>query len=105
MSDLFNAVSIKLFVALVYLVFMVGCASFKSQSPPEPVPEIKHGLLLGAAVVARLHADSAFRAELESAKTELAAVRDKGLPPQRVCEAEKKALSVIPPAASWPANK
>lgn len=60
---------------------------------------------MGAAVVARLHADPKFKAELESAKAELVAVRDKGLPPQRDCEAEKKALSVIPASAPWPANK
>jgi len=85
-----HIVTLKVLLTLTGIVFISSCAGVKTSAQPEPVPEIKHGLLLGAAVVARLHADSAFRAELESAKTELAAVRDKGLPPQRDCEAEKR---------------
>lgn len=48
---------------------------------------------MGAAVVARLHAEPEFRAAIEAAKAELVAVRAKGLSPQRDCEAEAAALS------------
>ena len=48
---------------------------------------------MGAAAVARLHADPAFRAELEAAKAELAAVRAKGLKPTRDCQAEADVLA------------
>ena len=48
---------------------------------------------MGAAAVARLHADPAFRAELEAAKAELAALRAKGLKPTRDCQAEADALA------------
>jgi acid phosphatase (class A) len=67
--------------------------------------DVIEGRCVGAAVVARLHADPEFRAAIESAKTELAAVRDKGLPPQRDCEAETEALSQYPLSAPWPANQ
>ena len=50
------------------------------------------GRLMGAATVARLHADPAFQAELEAAKAELAAVRITGHKPARDCEAETDAL-------------
>jgi hypothetical protein len=50
------------------------------------------GRFMGAAAVARLHADAAFRAELEAAKSELEAVRAKGLKPARECQAEADAL-------------
>ncbi len=55
--------------------------------------DVIEGRPLGAGAVARLHADPAFRAELEAAKAELAAVRAKGLKPQRNCTAEAAALS------------
>ena len=48
---------------------------------------------MGAATVARLHANAAFRAEIEAAKIELEAVRAKGLKPTRDCEAEADALA------------
>jgi acid phosphatase (class A) len=48
---------------------------------------------MGAAAVARLHADPGFRAELEAAKAELSAVRAKGLRPTRDCQAETGALA------------
>ncbi len=67
--------------------------------------DVIEGRFIGAAVVARLHADPEFRAELKSAKAELAFVRKKGLPPQRDCKAETEALSQYPPSAPWPANK
>ncbi len=67
--------------------------------------DVIEGRLVGAAVVARLHADPVFRADLEAAKVELAVVRAKGLPPQRDCAAEAAALSISVPSAPWPANK
>jgi len=54
--------------------------------------DVREGRILGAAVVARLHADNAFRADLEAAKAELAAVRAKGLKPRRNCTAEAQAM-------------
>jgi acid phosphatase (class A) len=51
------------------------------------------GFLIGSAAVARLHADPIFRADLEAARAELAAVRKQGIKPTRDCEAEAGALS------------
>jgi acid phosphatase (class A) len=50
------------------------------------------GRIMGAATVARLHAVKEFQEDLDKAKKELAAVRKKGLPPQRDCAAEAEAL-------------
>ena len=58
--------------------------------------DVNAGRTIGAATVARLHAEPAFLADLEATKAELKAVRDKGLPPQRDCEFEKQALSQTP---------
>ncbi len=55
--------------------------------------DVVEGRFMGAAAVARLHADPAFRAEIEAAKAELAAVRAKGLKPTRDCKAEADALA------------
>jgi acid phosphatase (class A) len=55
--------------------------------------DVVEGRFMGAAAVARLHADPAFRAELEAAKAELAAVRAKGVKPTRDCQAEAEALA------------
>jgi acid phosphatase (class A) len=55
--------------------------------------DVVEGRFMGAAAVARLHADPAFRAELEAAKAELEAVRAKGLKPTRDCQAEADALA------------
>jgi acid phosphatase (class A) len=49
--------------------------------------------------VARLHSDPKFRADLEAAKAELAAVRSKGLKPTRDCQAEAAAMAFQPPLA------
>ncbi len=67
--------------------------------------DVIEGRIVGAAVVARLHADPVFRADMESAKAELAAVRAKGLKPVRDCKAEADALAQYPQLAPWPANK
>ena len=55
--------------------------------------DVIEGRFMGAGTVARLHADPAFRADLEAAKTELAAVRAKGPKPQRDCAAEAAAMT------------
>jgi acid phosphatase (class A) len=55
--------------------------------------DVVEGRFVGAAAVARLHADPAFRADLEAAKTEVAALRPKGLKPTRDCKAETEALA------------
>jgi acid phosphatase (class A) len=67
--------------------------------------DVIEGRSMGAATVARLHADPAFRADLEAARGELAAVRSKGLKPARDCKAEAEALAEYPHQAPWPANK
>ncbi|MGO4329442.1 phosphatase PAP2 family protein [Cupriavidus sp. 2TAF22] len=50
------------------------------------------GRIMGAATVARLHADPLFRADLVAAKAELADVRARGLKPAGDCAAEREAL-------------
>jgi acid phosphatase (class A) len=67
--------------------------------------DVIEGRFMGAATVARLHADPEFRADLETARTELAVVRAKGLAPARDCKAEAEALAEYPQSAPWPANK
>jgi len=61
--------------------------------------DVIEGRFMGAATVARLHADSTFLADLEAAKAELAAVRVKGLKPTRDCDAEAAAMDLEPPRA------
>lgn len=58
--------------------------------------DVNEGRIMGAATVARLHADPAFAADLEAAKKELAAVRAKALAPVRDCKAEADALAGAP---------
>ncbi len=67
--------------------------------------DVMEGRTMAAAVVAKLHADPAFRADMEAAREELAAVRARGLKPGRDCKAEADALALYPPHAPWPANK
>ncbi len=55
--------------------------------------DVVEGRFMGAAAVARLHADPAFRAELEAAKAEVATVRENGLAPLQDCQAETEALA------------
>ena len=54
--------------------------------------DVLEGRFMGAAAVARLHADPAFQADLESAKTEYANAQAKGDAPLRDCQAETEAL-------------
>ena len=58
--------------------------------------DVNEGRTMGAATVARLHADPAFRADLDAAGTELAAVRARSLRPARNCKAEADALAEAP---------
>jgi acid phosphatase (class A) len=67
--------------------------------------DVIEGRFVGAAAVARMHSDPGFRAEIEAAKAELAAVRAEDLKPMRDCEVEADALAQYPPLAPWPANK
>jgi acid phosphatase (class A) len=48
---------------------------------------------MGAAAVARLHADPVFQADMAAARQEIAAVRARGLAPTRDCAAESAALA------------
>ena len=54
--------------------------------------DVAEGRVMGAATVARLHADPGFRADLEAARAELGAVRAKGLKPHLDCSAEAAAM-------------
>lgn len=55
--------------------------------------DVVQGRVIGAGVAARLHAEPAFRADLEAAKRELAAVRAQGAKPSRDCAVEAAALA------------
>jgi acid phosphatase (class A) len=54
--------------------------------------DVTAGRVIGAAVVAMLHSDPVFSAQLAAAKEELAAVRVKGLKPSMNCQAISAAL-------------
>ena len=54
--------------------------------------DVNEGRILGSIVVARLHALPEFQAYIEEAKSELAAVWAKDLPPIRDCDAENAVL-------------
>lgn len=54
---------------------------------------------VAAVTVARLHAEREFRTDLDAASAELAAVRSKGLKPDRDCAAEAAALAMQPSLA------
>ncbi|NEQ97388.1 MAG: phosphatase PAP2 family protein [Cyanothece sp. SIO2G6] len=55
--------------------------------------DVLAGFLMGAAVTARLHANSEFQEDVAAARREMAAVRAKGLKPLRDCEVEAEALA------------
>ena len=55
--------------------------------------DVVQGRTIGAGVVARMHAEPAFRADLEAARSELAAVRARNAKPSRDCAAEAAALT------------
>ncbi len=58
--------------------------------------DVLEGRMIGAATVARLHAEPTFLADLEAAKSELAAARANTLTPQRDCKLEASALAQTP---------
>jgi membrane-associated phospholipid phosphatase len=55
--------------------------------------DVVWGRFMGAATVAKLHSNDTFRADMEAARDELAAARDKGVPPTVDCEGETAALA------------
>jgi acid phosphatase (class A) len=55
--------------------------------------DVNEGRMMAAATVARLHANPAFRADLEQARGEVAAARASGARPSRDCQAERAALA------------
>lgn len=62
--------------------------------------DVAEGRVMGAAVVARLHADRAFLADVAAARAEAAALRAQGREPARDCRAESEILAT--PAAAAP---
>ena len=56
--------------------------------------DIEEGRTMGSAVVAKLHDNAEFRADLAAARAEIAAARAKGLAPTRDCAAEAAQLAV-----------
>jgi acid phosphatase (class A) len=55
--------------------------------------DIESGRLIGAATVARLHANPVFNAQLEAARGEFVQVRAEGGMPKHDCAAETAALA------------
>lgn len=55
--------------------------------------DVNAGRVIAAAVVAKLHSDPVFRAQLDAAKKELASAQAKGLQPAIDCKAEAAALA------------
>lgn len=55
--------------------------------------DIEAGRLIGAATVARLHADPVFNAQLDAARTEIAKARALGAVPAANCAAESEAIA------------
>lgn len=58
-----------------------------------PLAHVVQSKGAAASAVARLHADPAFRAELEAAKAEFAELQAKGVGPTRDCGLEREALA------------
>jgi len=56
--------------------------------------DVEAGCMVASGVVARLHADPAFRMQVEAARAELAGVRAKKLKPARDCKTEAAALAL-----------
>jgi acid phosphatase (class A) len=57
--------------------------------------DVLEGQMMGSAIVARLHAEPAFRSDVEAARVELAALRTKSMPVARDCTLEAKALTNV----------
>ncbi|MCX7099811.1 MAG: phosphatase PAP2 family protein [Methylococcales bacterium] len=60
--------------------------------------DVVWGRFMGAGTVARLHGDPTFRADMDAARVEFAAIRAQGLAPARDCKAEAAALAQVTPA-------
>jgi acid phosphatase (class A) len=54
--------------------------------------DVLEGQMMASAVVARMHAEAAFRADLDAARAELATLRTKGAAPARSCNVESETL-------------
>lgn len=67
--------------------------------------DVLMGRVVGAGVVARLHANDEFRRDFARARRELDSLRKQGLPPQRDCDEEARALAETAPDAPWPADR
>ncbi|MDG2523953.1 phosphatase PAP2 family protein [Stenotrophomonas sp. HITSZ_GD] len=61
--------------------------------------DILEGRHMGAAAVARLHDNAAFRADLDAARKEVAAARAAGLKPAEDCDAQAQRLKARPESA------
>jgi acid phosphatase (class A) len=61
--------------------------------------DVTAGRIVASGLVARLHADPLFRADLEAARGEIAATLAKGLKPARDCREEATAMAYGPPRA------
>ncbi|MEB1530232.1 acid phosphatase [Xanthomonas sp. WHRI 7945] len=61
--------------------------------------DVLAGRFMGAAAVARLHADPAFRADLEAARGEIARAQAQGATPSEDCAAQMQTLQVRPASA------
>jgi acid phosphatase (class A) len=57
---------------------------------------VEAGRTLGAALVASLHGDPVFRADLDAARKEMAALRGAAPPPPRACAAERALTAATP---------
>jgi len=55
--------------------------------------DVVAGRLVGAAAVAKLHADEQFREAMDAARADVERMRREGKPPQGDCAVEAKALS------------
>lgn len=56
--------------------------------------DVVWGRFMGAATVARLHANATFRADLDAGRDEIAGVRAQGMPLARDCKAEAAAMAL-----------
>lgn len=54
--------------------------------------DVLEGQMMASAVVARMHAEPAFRADVDAARAELTALRAKGAAPARTCSVESETL-------------
>ncbi len=61
--------------------------------------DVLAGRFMGAAAVARLHADPTFRADLDAARGEIARAQAQGVTPSEDCAAQAQTLQVRPASA------